>query len=59
MAETLTDPLDDLFHAVALAAFVQQARQEGGWPDPEKTRQRAYRLYEEALAEESAAQSGG
>ena len=38
--------LDDLFHGIAFAAFVQQARLEAGWPDPEKTRQRAYALYE-------------
>lgn len=24
---------DELFHAVAFAAFVQQARLAGGWPD--------------------------
>ena len=38
--------LDDPFHAVAFAAFVQQARLEQGWPNPEKTRQRAYTIYE-------------
>ena len=43
-----TDPiLDDPFHAAAFAAFVQQARQQQGWPDSEQTRQRAYQIYEE------------
>ncbi len=42
------DPIwDELFHAVAFAAFVQQARLEGGWPDQAKTKQRAYQLFEE------------
>lgn len=41
------DPIwDDPFHAVAFAAFVQQARREGGWPDMEETRQRAYEMFE-------------
>ncbi|QEH36584.1 hypothetical protein OJF2_51680 [Aquisphaera giovannonii] len=53
------DPFwDDPFHSVAFAAFVQQAREEGGWPDSEKTRQRAYRLYEEELTARSAANPG-
>lgn len=42
--------LDDLFHGCAFAAFVEQAAIEGGWPDPEATRIRAYRHYEQALA---------
>jgi hypothetical protein len=41
---------DEIFHAVAFAAFVQVARECGGWPDSEATRRRAYLLYEEALA---------
>lgn len=50
------DPiLDDLFHWAAWEAFIAEARAVQGWPDPEKTRQRAYRLYEEELA----ARSGG
>ena len=53
-AGSLDDPIwDEPFHAVAFAAFVQQAREDGGWPDTEKTRQRAYRLYEEELAARS------
>src|SRR3954467_6650544 len=42
--------LDDLFPACALAAFLEQAALEQGWPDSEATRRRAYRIYEEALA---------
>lgn len=44
------DILDDLFHGCAFAAFVEQAAIERDWPDPEATRIRAYRHYEEALA---------
>lgn len=47
------DILDDLFHGCAFAAFVEQAAIERGWPDPEATRIRAYRHYEEALAARS------
>lgn len=47
------DILDDLFCSCALAAYLEQARAERGWPDPEATRRRAYRLYEEALAGKS------
>lgn len=43
--------LDDLFHGCTLAAFVEQAVTEGGWPDGEATRSRAYDAYERALAE--------
>ncbi|MBX3436108.1 MAG: hypothetical protein KF861_01365 [Planctomycetaceae bacterium] len=45
------DPLDDLFHACALRAFLEQSAQCRQWPDQEATRRRAYFLYEEALAE--------
>src|SRR4051794_6740652 len=44
------DILDDLFPACALAAFLEQAAREQGWPDMEATRRRAYQIYEEALA---------
>jgi hypothetical protein len=47
------DFLDDLFLGCPLAAFVEQARAERGWPDREATRRRAYRLYEDALAEKN------
>ena len=38
--------LDDLFHGIAFQAFIAEARAVQGWPDPEKTRQRCYALYE-------------
>ena len=38
--------LDDLFHGIAFQAFIAEARTVQGWPDPEKTRQRCYALYE-------------
>jgi hypothetical protein len=41
---------DDLFHGAALAAFVEQACREQGWPCPDATRWLAYRYYEEGLA---------
>ena len=47
------DILDDLFPACALAAFLEQAAREQGWPNSEATRRRAYQLYEEALAVEN------
>jgi len=47
------DILDDLFHGCAFAAFVDQAEIDRGPPDMEKTRLRAYRYYEEALAEKN------
>lgn len=50
---TLDPILDDPFHAIAFAAFIAEARAVQGWPDPERTRQRAYRLYEEELARKS------
>ncbi len=45
--------LDDLFPACALAAFLEEAYAQRGWPDSEATRQRAYQLYEQALAEKN------
>jgi len=48
------DPIwSDLFHHCALVAFLEQAIAEQGWPDPEMTRQRAYRMYEAALAKKN------
>ncbi len=44
---------DELFHGIAFSAFVQQAIEQGGPPDQELTRRRAFRLYEEALAEKN------
>ncbi len=43
------DVLDDLFHGCALAAYLQQASAQRGWPDCEATRSRAFALYEQAL----------
>ncbi len=45
----MTDPLDEPFLALAFAAFIAEARECGGWPDQEKTRQRAYGMYEAEL----------
>jgi len=50
----ITEPdeiLDDLFHGCALAAFVEQAVADRGWPAPETTRVQAFCLYEEALTD--------
>lgn len=48
------DILDDLFHGCALRAYLEVWAQTGLFPpDPEATRQRAYQLYEEALAEKN------
>jgi hypothetical protein len=49
----LDEILDGPFHACAFAAFVEQAHAQQGWPDSEATRQRAYQLYEQALAEKN------
>ncbi len=53
------DILGELFHGCALAAFVDQAIEEGRPPDSEATRRRAYRYYEEALAEKNAIKETG
>ena len=45
--------LDDLFLGCALTAFLQVAMEQGAMPDSEKTRRRAYELYEEALRDKS------
>ena len=45
--------LDDLFHGCALAAFLEEAQARQDWPDSEATRLRAYRYYEDALAEKN------
>jgi hypothetical protein len=50
MNAELDEILDDLFHGCAFFAFVEQAIAEGGPPDMEITRRRAFQLYEEALA---------
>ena len=48
------DIFGSIFHGCAFAAFVEQAIAQGGPPDREATRLRAYRYYEEALAENNA-----
>ena len=47
------DPLDEPFLAIALAAFIAEARAVQGWPDPERVRQRAYASYEAELRRKS------
>ncbi len=53
-AEPEDDILDDMFLGCALAAYLEQARIQQGWPDSEPTRKLAYRNYEDALAEKNA-----
>jgi hypothetical protein len=47
------DIWDDPFHGAAFAAFVEEAAISQGPPCPERTRLRAYRYFEEALAEKN------
>jgi hypothetical protein len=48
------DILDDLFHGCAWRAYLEIAAETGQFPpDSEATRQRAYQLYEQALAEKN------
>ena len=49
----LDEFLDNLFLGCAFKAYVEEARAAGGSPCPNRTRQRAYRLYEDALAEKN------
>lgn len=58
MNDNSDEILDDLFHACAFTAFLEQARAQQGWPDSNATRQRAYRLYEQALAEKNGRPKG-
>ena len=51
MTATDDDILDSLFHGCALAAYLDQAAVEHGFPDSQATKRRAYHLYEDALAE--------
>jgi hypothetical protein len=44
------DIWDSLFHGCAWAAFLDEAAARRGPPDPEATKRRAYRYYEETLA---------
>jgi hypothetical protein len=43
------DILDDLFHGVALAAFVEESCLVQAYPSIERTRCRAYAYYEDAI----------
>jgi hypothetical protein len=46
------DKIDgDMFHAIAFAAMVTEAKKVQGWPDSEKVKQEAYRLYEAVKGE--------
>jgi hypothetical protein len=47
------DILDSLFHGCAFAAWLDEAAARRGPPDPEATKRRAYRYYEEALDEKN------
>lgn len=51
MTESLDDLLDCPFQFAALRAYMEQAAVSSGPPCPDATRQRAYRHYENALAE--------
>ena len=46
---SLDELFDDLFHAAALAAYLDEASFQQGPPDRERTRRRALRYYEEEL----------
>ena len=59
MTTDLDEMLDDLFHGCAFAAFVEQAVEQGGPPDMEATKRRAFRFYEEALALKSSPADNG
>jgi len=49
MADDYDEILDGIFHGCALAAYLDQAEVEQGWPSSEATRRRAYQLYEDSL----------
>lgn len=49
----LDDILDDIFHGAAFAAFVEEASLAKCEPCPERTKHRAYRYFEAALAEKN------
>jgi hypothetical protein len=54
MTDLDPDIFDDLFHGCALAAYLEQAAIQQGWPDMEATRRRAFAHFEKALAERNA-----
>lgn len=43
------DIFDDPFHAIALLAYVEVAKEQQDWPDSETVKQRAYKEYERCL----------
>jgi hypothetical protein len=45
------DIFDNPFHAIALFAYVDVAREQGGWPDSKTVKNRAYGEYEKWLLE--------
>jgi hypothetical protein len=45
------------FHGCALAAYLDQAAEQQGWPDSEATKRRANDYYEQALREKNAAKA--
>jgi hypothetical protein len=52
--------LDDVFHGCALRAYLDVLAETGQFPpDSEATKRRAYRYYEDALAEKNAAKGQG
>ncbi len=52
--DTLDSFLGNLFLGCAFAAYVELAVEQQGVPDSDATKRRAYRYYEEALAEKNA-----
>ena len=58
MPDDLDQLLDDLFQGCAFAAWLHEAALTGRRPESEATRERAYRYYEEALAEKNASRDG-
>ncbi|MEZ6128923.1 MAG: hypothetical protein R3C59_09590 [Planctomycetaceae bacterium] len=55
MTTPSSEILDDLFHACAFRAYVDEAAATGGQPCRERTKYRAYRYYEADLAAKNAA----
>ena len=56
-ADESDDILDSLFHGSAWRAYAELVAEQGFPPDSEATRRRAYRYYEDALAEEDRRES--
>jgi hypothetical protein len=52
--DNLDSFLDNVFLGCAFAAYAELAAEQQGVPDSEATRRRAYRYYEQALAEKNA-----